>query len=230
MMEKKTTSAQQTSSAPIDEMFERIASAIAPYPKAAMFELAERGYSSLFEQLVSCILSIRTYDEVSLPASEALFALATTPEQMASLDEADILDAIKAVTYAERKAPQISQMAARIVEEFEGGIPAEDEVVKGFKGIGPKCANLALGIACGVPRVSVDVHVHRVVNRWGVVETSTPERTLAALDRLIDEDRKVDVNRLLMPFGKHICTSRRPACSTCPVRTWCAQRGVSSTR
>ena len=211
---------------PLDKMFERIEALIERFPKAAMFELKERGHGSLFEQLVSCILSIRTYDEVSLPASLALFALASTPEAMLALEERELLEAIKEVTYAERKASQIHEIARQIVEDHGGLLPADEELVRSFKGVGPKCANLALGIASGLPRVSVDVHVHRVVNRWGLVETTTPEKTLKALDKIVPEALKVDVNRLLMPFGKQHCTRYRPKCASCPVLTWCEQRGV----
>ena len=213
---------------PLDEMFARIEAAVEPYPKAAMFELAAQGYDSIFEQVVSCILSIRTYDEVSLPASLALFELGRTPEAVAQLGEAAVLGVIHKVTYAERKAGQIVALAREVVEQMGGVIPADDAVVRGFKGVGPKCANLALGIAGGLARISVDVHVDRVVNRWGLVRTSSPTKTLAALEAVVPSGLKVDVNRLLMPFGKHVCTLYRPKCGSCPVEPWCQKIGVKA--
>ena len=95
---------------------------------------------------------------------------------------------------------------------------------------GPKCANLELGIACGQPRVSVDIHVHRVTNRWGYVRTRTPEQTTAALEAKLPQGYWVEINRLLVPFGKHICTGQRPRCSTCPVLDMCQQVGVLAPR
>jgi endonuclease III len=97
-------------------------------------------------------------------------------------------------------------------------------------GVGPKCASLVLGIACGEPRIGVDVHVHRVVNRWGYIEAATPEKTMAALLERLPRKYWIELNSLLVPFGKHICTGRAPKCSTCPVLQWCAQVGVTTHR
>lgn len=99
-----------------------------------------------------------------------------------------------------------------------------------FRGVGPKCAALALGIACGLPLIGVDVHVHRVTNRWGYVATKTPEKTMAVLQEKLPQDYWVEINALLVPFGKHICTGVRPNCSTCPLREMCRQVGVTGHR
>jgi endonuclease III len=214
----------------IDEVVERIRAAIEPFPKAAMFELAERGYSSPFEQLIACIISIRTYDETSIPVSEALFGLARTPAQMAQLSVEQIDRAIRESTFHENKAPQIKQIAQQILHEYGGELPCNFDVLTSFHGVGPKCANLTLGIACGVPSISVDVHVHRVTNRWGYVATNSPEQTLRALTEKLPKSYWIEINMLLVPFGKHICTGRRPKCSTCPVESMCAQVGVEDPR
>jgi endonuclease-3 len=99
-----------------------------------------------------------------------------------------------------------------------------------YPGIGPKCANLALGIACGQPRIGVDVHVHRITNRWGYVSGRTPEQSMAALEKKLPEKYWVEINALLVPFGKNVCTPTAPRCSTCPLLDMCAQRGVESHR
>ena len=152
----------------------RVAEAVRPFPKAAMFELAEKGHGSPFEQLIGCILSIRTYDEVSLPVSLNLFARARTPQQMAALDIAEIVAIIRRSSFAERKAAQIKAIAQQLVEEYNGRLPCDRDLVLSFKGVGPKCANLALGIACDQKFISVDIHVHRITNRWGYVTAKTP--------------------------------------------------------
>jgi endonuclease-3 len=87
-----------------------------------------------------------------------------------------------------------------------------------------------LGIACGQPCNSVDIHVHRVTNRWGYVHGRTPEHTMAALETKLPQQYWVEINRLLVPFGKHICTGSRPRCSTCPVLDMCQQQGVQAPR
>jgi endonuclease-3 len=140
-----------------------------------------------------------------------------------------------------------------VTEEFGGELPCDESVMRSFAGVGVKCANLALGIACtqhgraagavggagdgaaedgATPSrfIAVDIHVHRIVNRWGLVSAPTPEKTMVALERVLPPQCDVEINALLVPFGKHICTGVRPKCSTCPVRAGCRQVGVTSHR
>lgn len=214
----------------IPAMLERIARAVSPYPKAALNELAERGYRSPFEVLVACIISIRTRDEVTLPVSLRLFERARTPAQVAGLPTEEIDALIRLSAFHEAKADQIKAIARRVAEEFAGELPCDFQTLVSLPGVGPKCANLTLGVGCGRPTVSVDVHVHRVTNRWGLVETRAPEATMLALEQAVPRENWLDLNRLLVPFGKHICTGRLPSCSTCPVLRYCRQVGVTAYR
>lgn len=214
----------------LDVVLARIEEAIKPYPKAAMFELAERGYDSLFEQLISCIVSIRTLDETTIPVSLRLFEVARTPEQLLALDIPTLTQLLYGTTYPDQKAYTMHGIAERIVNEFKGELPADFDTLTSLKGVGPKCANLALGVATGQAAISVDVHVHRVVNRWGYVQTKQPEQTLKVLEKQVPREQWVNINRLLMPFGKHICTGNLPHCSTCPVLEFCEQVGVERHR
>jgi endonuclease-3 len=207
-----------------------IRKAVKPWPKAALFELAENGFTTTFEQLVACIISIRTYDEVTLPVSRKLFERARTPAEISKLKYEELDALISSSTFHERKASQILAIAQRVLEEFNGEIPCDPEVLMSFPGVGPKCANLVLGIACGEPFISVDVHVHRVTNRWGYVQASTPEKTMVALGEKLPRRYWIEINRLLVPFGKHICTGNLPHCSTCPVLEMCQQVGVKAHR
>ncbi|QKZ11349.1 endonuclease III domain-containing protein [Spirosoma sp. KUDC1026] len=204
--------------------------AIQPYPKAAMFELFEQGYDTLFEQLISCIISIRTLDETTIPVSLRLFEQARTPEQILAIDIPTLIDLLYGTTYPDQKAYTLHGIADRIINEFGGELPADYETLISLKGVGPKCANLALGVATGQAAISVDVHVHRVVNRWGYVQTKQPEQTLKKLEAQVPREQWVNINRLLMPFGKHICTGSLPRCSTCVVLPWCEQVGVERHR
>jgi len=214
----------------IDQVIRRIRVAVRPFPKAAMFELADDGFGSPFEQIVACIISIRTRDEVTVPTARRLFARARTPREVSRLTSREIDLLIRACAFHERKAQQILRIARRVVDEYEGALPCEAEALLSFEGVGPKCANLALGIACGQPRVGVDVHVHRVTNRWGYVRTRTPEQTSVALEGKLPRRYWVEINRLLVPFGKHVCTGALPRCSECPVLEFCRQVGVERHR
>lgn len=214
----------------IDKVMRRVARAVEPFPKAAMFELAGEGHDSVFELLVSCIISIRTFDEVMLPVARNFFAKARTPLEVSKLSVAEIDALINQSTFHENKARQIKEIARRAVEEFDNALPCDESVLLSFKGVGPKCANLVLGIACNAAHIGVDIHVHRVTNRWGYVEATAPEKTMAALEKKLPTKYWVEINRLLVPFGKHICTGTRPRCSTCPVLDMCEQVGVDSPR
>lgn len=131
----------------VDEALARIRTAVAPYPAAAMFALAEAGHGSVFEQLVACVISIRTYDEVSLPAARRLLAAAPDAAAVAALDPAEIEALIQPSSFAERKAVQLREIARRTVAEHGGALPCDPAVLTDFAGVGPKCAHLALGTA-----------------------------------------------------------------------------------
>jgi endonuclease-3 len=214
----------------IDRALGLIAAAVEPYPKAAMFELAELGYATPFEQLIACIISIRTRDEESLPIARRLLDVARTPAAMAQLTPQAIDQLITPSTFHERKSYQIQTIARQIVEQYGGELPCDEAALLAFSGVGVKCAHLALGIACDQPWISVDIHVHRVTNRWGYVAAPTPEQTMVELERVLPQAHWVEINRLLVPFGKHICTGQLPRCSTCPVLAMCRQVGVERHR
>jgi len=214
----------------LENVLHRIEEVIRPYPKAAMFELAERGYTSLFEQLISCVISIRTLDETTIPVSLRLYEVARTPEAMLRLSPAELTELLDGSTYPEQKTYTILGIAKAAVEQYGGQLPADFAQLTALKGVGPKCANLTLGVAAGQAAISVDIHVHRVVNRWGYVHEKTPEKTLKVLEQQVPRALWTEINRLLMPFGKHICTGTLPKCSTCPVLIWCEQVGVTHYR
>ncbi len=214
----------------IEKAIPLLREAVAPYPRAALFELAGDGFTSVFEQLVACIISIRTRDETTLPVARTLFAAARTPAEVAALSEAEIDRLIGASTFHAAKARTLREIARRTVEEFGGTLPCDNEVLLSFQGVGPKCANLVLGIACGQATIGVDVHVHRVTNRWGYVLAASPEKTMAVLQDRLPRKYWVEINALLVPFGKHVCTGPLPRCSTCPLLSMCRQVGVTSHR
>ena len=211
----------------LTEVVRRIRRAVRPLPKAALFQLAEEGYTSAFEQLVACIISIRTYDETTVVSARRLFAVARTAAEVAKLTPTEIDRLIGDCTFHRPKADNIHAIAERAVDEFGGDVPCDPDVLLSFRGVGPKCANLVRGIACGRPAIGVDVHVHRVTNRWGYVKARTPEKTLAVLEERLPKRLWVEINSLLVPFGKHVCTGVRPKCSTCPLLDMCRQVGVT---
>ena len=204
-----------------------------PQTKAAMFMLADEGFGSVFEQVVSAIISVRTTEEVTLPASRRLLTAAKTPAAVANLGVEQIVELIRPATFADGKARDIHAIAVAARDEHHGKLPCDVAVLDAFRGVGPKVANLAIAAstdcaeAAGVP---VDIHVHRVANRWGVIATKTPEKSQFALEAVLPREYWAEINRLLVPFGKFVCTGVSPKCSQCPLNEWCQQVGVTSHR
>ena len=191
-----------------------------------MFQLAEEGFSSPFEQLIACLISVRTRDETTIPIARRLFSVAGAPADIARLTVERIGDLIHGTSFREVKARHIRDIAMRVVQDYHEKLPCDEAILRSFAGVGPKCAHLVLGIACGKSAISVDTHVHRVTNRWGFVSASTPEQTMLLLEGKLPKRFWVEINRLLVPFGKHVCTPTLPKCSTCPVLNMCRQVGV----
>jgi endonuclease-3 len=214
----------------VDEAFRRLREAVRGLPKAAMFELRDRGHGSPFEQLVGALISARTTDEVTLPVSLRLFAEARTPEAMAALPEGRIAELLRGATFPESKASAILGLSREIAERLGGRVPDTEEGLTAFRGVGPKIAALTLGVAFGRPAISVDVHVHRIANRWGYVRAGTPEATMRALRERLPQRYWIEINERLVPFGKAVCTGVRPRCSTCPLLSMCRQVGVTAHR
>ena len=211
----------------IDRAFRLIRSAVADYPKAAMFDLRDRGYSSPFEQLVGSLISARTRDETTLAVCLRLFDVAKTPEAMTSLSEEELARLLHGASFPEPKARDILAFSRRIVEDHGGRVPDTLEGLTAFRGVGPKIAALTLAVGFDRPAIAVDVHVHRVTNRWGYVATPNPEKTAVALAEILPKRYWIEINERLVPFGKHVCTGPRPRCSTCPLLSMCGQVGVT---
>ena len=211
---------------PIRSVLKRCAAAVADRPPAAMFGLRDEGYGSLYQQLVSSLLSVRTYDEVSTRVSRRLFARAPDAAAMLTLGREELIGLIAEATFAPAKAENILRLSREIVDEYGGEPPADYDQLLTFRGVGPKVASLALGVALGQPFLAVDIHVHRITNRWGYVAAPNPDKTRAALLEKLPQELWIEINRVLVPFGKHVCRGKYPKCGSCPVRAECARVGV----
>jgi len=213
-----------------DEAFRRLRQMLEGHPRAAMFDLRDRGHASPFEQLVASLISARTRDEVTTPVCLRLFAVARTPAEIVALDEPRLVTLLHGATFPEPKARDILALSRRILDENDGEVPGTMEGLTAFRGVGPKIAALTLGVAFGHEAIAVDIHVHRIVNRWGIVAASTPERTMTALEAALPRRYWIEINERLVPFGKFVCTGERPRCSSCLLLDMCQQVGVTAAR
>ncbi|MBF0344761.1 MAG: endonuclease III [Nitrospirae bacterium] len=174
-----------------------------------------------YKVLISCILSLRTQDRTTAAASQRLFALASTPDAMCRLTIEEIERAIYPVGFYRVKALNIKSISERLVSEFGSVVPDTIEVLLGLKGVGRKTANLVVTVAYGKDGICVDTHVHRIVNRWGYVQTKTPEQTEFALRDVLPRKYWRGINGLLVSFGQGICRPVSPLCNRCSIRQYC---------
>lgn len=180
--------------------------------------------------LISCLLSLRTRDTASLPASQRLFALAKTPQEILDLPISKIEHLIYPVGFYRRKAVTLQEVSADLLARFQGKVPNTMEQLLSLKGVGRKTANLVLGVGFGIPAICVDVHVHRISNRLGLITTKTVEETEEALKQLLPQDYWIEYNRLLVIWGQNICVPISPLCSKCAISDLCPKIGVTKRR
>ena len=192
--------------------------------------LVGKRWKSPFLVLVSCILSLRTKDETTLPASERLFKRAVTPQALLKLTARQIEKEIYPVGFYKTKAVNIRGICRDIIEKFGGQVPDDIDTLMTMKGVGRKTANLVLTEGFGIPAMCVDTHVHRISNRFGYVQTKAPDETEFALRKKLPKKHWMDYNSLLVTWGQNICRPISPLCSQCGVKKYCARKGVTTSR
>jgi len=183
-----------------------------------------------FLTLISCLLSLRTRDEVTARASERLFALAKTPETMLTLKREEIEAAIYPVGFYRRKTAQILELCRVLIERYDSKVPDRIDELLNLKGVGRKTANIVITMGYNKPGVAVDTHVHRISNRLGLVATKNPHQTEFALRKTLPKRYWIIFNDLLVMHGKTICTPISPKCSICPITAHCKRVGVTRFR
>ena len=183
-----------------------------------------------FRVLISCILSLRTKDEVTFPASERLFDRVPDMDSMARLDPKEIEKIIYPVGFYRNKARQIPEICRRLIQEFKKKVPDEIEELLKLKGVGRKTANLVRTVGYGKPGICVDTHVHRISNRLGLVKTKDPHQTEFKLREILPERYWIDYNDLLVTWGQNICKPISPICSRCGIEKFCGKVGVTTKR
>lgn len=183
-----------------------------------------------FRILISCLLSLRTKDKTTSEASARLFALAHTPTTLLKLSRRRIERAIYPVGFYRTKAKSIHAICNRLLEEYDGKVPESIEALITLPGVGRKTANLVVTVGYQRPGICVDIHVHRITNRWGYVKTRTPEETEQALRAKLPRRHWITFNDLLVPYGQNLCQPVSPFCSRCKLIEMCDRVGVGRSR
>ena len=188
--------------------------------RSEFVELMEK-FNDPYLVLIGCILSLRTNDKTTYPATLRMLELAKTPQEMSKVSTEKLAKAIYPVGFYENKARQIIELSRQIVEDLDGKVPDEIEELIKFNGVGRKTANLVLAKGFNKPAICVDVDVHRIFNRLGYIKTKNPEETEFALRKKLPVKHWLNINTLLVTHGQNICKPQRPKCTECPIAEWC---------
>ncbi len=183
-----------------------------------------------FKILISCLLSLRTQDKNTEIASNRLFAVADTPQEILKLPDEKLENLIYSSGHYKKKARTLKHVSKVIINEFHGKVPSTREDLMSIKGIGPKTANIVLAFAFGKNVLPIDTHCHRIPNRLGWVKTKTPEKTEKELEKILPKKYWRDFNSIFVQFGKTICVPISPKCSICPISQYCPKISVKKSR
>lgn len=206
---------------PIDKIVQVLKEA--KQPQSDFVKLMD-SFKDPFLVLISCILSLRTNDKTTYPATLKMLELGKTPQDFAKVDVDKLAKAIFPVGFYKNKAAQIVELSKTLVEKYDSKVPDTIEELLKFKGVGRKTANLVLARGFSKPAICVDVHVHRIFNRIGYVETKTPDETEMALREKLPEKFWIDINTLLVTHGQNVCKPTNPQCGICPIESYCLKK------
>ncbi len=188
------------------------------------------GNSTPFKILISCLLSLRARDENTEKVSKKLFAIASTPEQIASMSTEKLEKLIFSSGHYHKKALTLKHVSQVLLDKYNEQVPNNKEELLSIKGIGPKTANIVLNFAFGQQVIPVDIHCHRIPNRLGWVSTKTPEQTEKELEKILPKKYWFDFNAIFVLFGREICQPVSPWCSKCPINNLCPRINVPKSR
>ncbi len=182
----------------------------------------ELDYETPFQLLCAVILSAQTTDKQVNKITPPFFDRVREAKDVTTLSIETIEEYFKYVNFFRNKSKFIKLTGERLAREYNGVIPNDLTLLQTFPGIGIKTAKVVLSVLYDMPFVGVDTHIHRVMNRTGIVHTKTPEQTDKEIDRIFDRETKKKMHHPMVLFGRYICIARRPKCNDCPIRMMCS--------
>jgi endonuclease-3 len=213
----------------INEILSRIQKMIEKHGATAIDQISSQ-CEDPFAILISTVISHRTKDEVTLESSRRLLKEANSCEMLRTLSKAKIEELIYPAGFFRKKAETLQKIAKSLQSDYGGTVPSSIEELLKLPGVGRKTANLVLAQGFNIPAICVDIHVHRISNRLGLVRTKNPDDTEAALKKIVQRKRWTSLNSLLVSFGKVVCTPVSPHCTKCLLSNECPKNGVSNHR
>jgi len=213
---------------PIDRAVRILRKEIGKYKEPIVGIYARK--KSPFKVLISTLLSLRTKDDTTLEACGKLFDVADSPEKIIATPITKLEKLIFPVGFYKNKAKTLQHVCRVLINEHDGKVPDDLDTLLAIKGIGRKTANLVVTLAYGKPGICVDTHVHRISNRWGYIETKTPDESEAALREKLPAQYWIEYNDLLVTYGQNLCLPISPHCSKCRLEEFCPKIGVKTSR
>ena len=184
-----------------------------------------------FTTLISCILSLRTKDEVTDKASIRLLSKYNNPEKLVKLSEGQIQKLIYPVGFYKTKSKRIKEISQTLIDKYNSEAPEDFNELLKLKGVGRKTAAIVMVYGHKNPSfIPVDVHVHIISNRLGWVKSKNPDETMDELMKTVPKKYWTDINHLFVQFGQTICITISPWCSCCPIEKFCPKTGVIKNR
>lgn len=214
---------------PINAVMQILSDAMPAFAQPLIDQMGQQQRSP-FRILVATILSLRTKDTLTAVVAPRLFAVADTPATILALGAERLAEVIYPVGFYRTKARSIIQICAILLERYGGAVPSDLDALLELPGVGRKTANLVITAGFGLPGICVDIHVHRICNRWGYVASKNPDATEQVLRDQLPPRYWIPINNLLVTLGQHICHPTSPRCSVCPLAAHCARVGVTRSR
>ncbi len=190
-------------------------------PRITALQELHEAETGPFSILIGTILSARTKDETTTKIVKALFLKYKNPKELANAKIKDVEKIIKSIGFYHVKSKRIIEVAKIINSQFKGIVPDDLETLLKLPGVGRKTANCVLVYAYEKPAIPVDIHVHRISNRLGLVDTKTPEETEQELMKKIPKKYWIDINDTFVMYGQNICKPISPMCSICKIKRNC---------
>jgi endonuclease-3 len=178
--------------------------------------------------LVAVVLSAQATDVSVNKATEPLFKIADTPQQMLDLGEARLKGFIKTIGLFNTKAKNVIALSRILVEQYGGQVPRERDALEALPGVGRKTANVVMNVAFGEPTIAVDTHIFRVANRTGLAKGATPRAVEDKLVKVVPKKYVQHAHHWLILHGRYICVARKPKCPICVVEKLCAFKGKTT--
>lgn len=229
LCDNRSMNAQKTALSHLPKMIGILEEEVKQWKKPIVGTFKE-GTNAPFKILISTVLSLRTKDKTTEVASNRLFKLADTPQEMLKLRRLLIEKTIYPVGFYRTKAKNILEICSILMKKHEGKVPRHLEELLALPGVGRKTANLVVTVAYEKSGICVDTHVHRISNRWGLVKTKTPNETENVLRQVLPEKYWININDLLVCYGQNLCSPVSPHCSRCKLSLFCPKIGVKSSR